>query len=81
MSQRELISTFADQYFNCIEDCVDKRAHSLTNYIYLCLAPNLCATDEEIARFTDLKNRLEAYSEAEKKAGSSRLLKWVKESI
>jgi len=79
--QRETLKAFAEEYFNLIEDCVNKRSWSLTRYIYMFLAPNMCATDDEIARFTALKDKLEAYTEEEKKEGTTRLLNWVKDSI
>ena len=79
--QRELIETFADEFFERIEDLVNNVAYSLTRFIYIFLQPSLNCTDEELARYHALKAKLEGYSEAEKKEGSDRLLKWVKDSI
>ena len=80
-SQRDLISSFTDDFFERIEDCVNDRAWSNTRYIYLFLQPNMCATDEEIQRFTALKDRLEAYIEEQRKEGTMRLINWAKDSI
>ena len=80
-SQRELISSFADEFFARIEDCVNDRAWSNTRYIYLFLQPSICANDEELSRFAALKAKLEGYSEDERKEGTMRLLNWVKDSI
>jgi len=80
-SQKELIATFADDFFERIEDCVNNRAWSNTRYIYLFLVPTMQASDAELARLNALKNRLEGYTEAQKKEGTDRLIKWVRESI
>lgn len=80
-SQRELISSFAGEFFERIEDCVNKRAWSNTRYIYLFVQPSICASTEEIAQFEALKKKLEAYTEAERKEGTMRLLNWCKDSI
>jgi len=39
------------------------------------------ATEEELAKFNALKTRLEAYTDEQKKEGTPRLLKYVKETI
>lgn len=80
-SQRELISSFADDFFAKIEDCVNDRAWSNTRYIYLFLQPSMNASDDEIQRFTALKDHLESYKEEERKEGTMRLLNWTKDSI
>jgi len=80
-SQREVIETLADQFFERIEECVNTRAWSLTRYIYLFLAPSMMATETELVRFRALLAKLEGYSEAERKEGTARLINWVKESI
>lgn len=80
-SQKELISSLAADFFERIEDVVNSKAWSLTRYIYLFTAPSLQASDSELAQFNALKDRLEAYTEAEKKEGTTRLIKWVKETI
>ena len=80
-SQREMLQTLSDEFFNRIEDCVNKKAHSITQYIYMFLAPTMIANDEELARLNALKTKLEAYSPEEKQEGTGRLLNWVKDSI
>lgn len=80
-SQRETIESFAEQFFERIEDCVNTKSWSLTRYIYLFLAPSMMATETELVRFRALQAKLESYSEAERKEGTPRLITWVKESI
>lgn len=80
-SQRDLISSLTSDFFEKIENCVNDRAYSNTRFIYMFLQPNMCATDEEIQRFTALKDRLEAYSEEQRKEGTMRLVNWAKDSI
>ena len=80
-SQRELCESFADEFFARIEDCVNKKAWSLTRYIYLFLAPSMNATEEELVRFRTLLAKLEGYSKDEVQEGTPRLVKWLKESI
>ena len=65
-SQKELIETFADDFFAKIESCVNLRAGSLTGKIYHFLVPTMQATDAAIARLDVLKTRLESYSEEQK---------------
>ena len=81
LSQRDLISSHSDDFFERIEGCVNSKAYSVTRYIYLFLNPSLQATDEELARFNGLKTRLESYTDEEKKEGTTRLLNWVKDTI
>ena len=57
------------------------RAHSNTRYIYLFLVPTMQATDAELVKLNALKDRLEGYGEDQKKEGTDRLIKWVRESI
>ena len=80
-SQRELLETFTDEFFNRIEDCVNTKAWSLTRSIYTFLAPTMNASDDELQRFNALKNRLESYTDEQKQEGTQRLLNWVKDSI
>lgn len=80
-SQRETIESFAEQFFERIEDCVNTKAWSLTRYIYIFLAPSMMATETELVRFRALLAKLENYSEAERKEGTARLINWIKESI
>lgn len=47
-SQRELIQQFAHEFYDRIEDCVNKKAWSLTRYIYHFLVPSMIASDEEL---------------------------------
>ena len=61
--QREVLSNFAQEFFDRIEDCVNKRAWMVTRHIYKYLAPNMFASSEEIAKFTVLKEKLEGYTE------------------
>ena len=70
-----------DEFFEKIEECVNTRAWSNTRYIYLFLVPSMKANDQELARLNALKTRLEGYSEAEKKEGTNRLIKWASETI
>jgi len=79
--QRELLATMSDEFFDRIEDFVDTKAWSLARYAYHFLAPGLKATQEELDRFKALLARLEGYSEHERKEGTFRLIKWVKDSI
>ena len=80
-SQKDLIETFAERFFEKIEECVNTRAWSNTRYIYIFLVPTMKANDQELARLNALKNRLEGYTEDQKQEGTNRLLKWLKESI
>ena len=76
-----MIETFAERFFEKIEECVNTRAWSNTRYIYIFLVPTMKANDQELARLNALKNRLEGYTEDQKQEGTNRLLKWLKESI
>ena len=80
-TQKDLIETFTDEFYEKIEDCVDTRAWSMTRYIYLFIVPSMKANDAELARLNDLKQRLESYTEEQKKEGTNRLLKWVQNTI
>lgn len=64
--QRDLIDTFADEFFNRIEDCVNSKSWSITRYIYIFLAPGMKATAEDLAKFKKLLSKMEAYSESER---------------
>ena len=79
--QRDLIDTFADEFFNRIEDCVNSKSWSLTRYIYIFLAPGMKATQEDLQKFQTLLSKMEAYTESEKKEGTTRLTNWVKDSM
>ncbi len=79
--QRDFIDTFADEFFNRIEDCVNTKSWSITRYIYIFLAPGMKATAEDLAKFKTLLSKMEAYSEGERKEGTTRLTNWVKDSI
>ena len=79
--QRDLIATFSDDFFERIENCVNTRSWSTTRYIYHFLAPGMKATQQELDKFNALLTKLQAYGEAEKKEGTGRLIKWLKDSI
>ena len=76
-----MIETFTDEFYEKIEDCLNTRAYNITRYIFNCLVPSMKANDAELARLNDLKQRLESYSEEQKKEGTNRLLKYVKNTI
>ena len=46
-SQKEILSQFADAFFEKIENLVEKAAWSQSRYIYLFMQPKLYATAEE----------------------------------
>ena len=62
-SQREMIETFSDEFFNRIEDTVNTKGFNLTRYVYHFLAPTMNANEAELSRFTALKSKLEGYAE------------------
>ena len=45
------------------------------------MSPGMKATQEELDRFNALLTRLQGYGENERKEGTFRLIKWVKDSI
>mmetsp|Transcript_9046 Transcript_9046/g.10651 ORF Transcript_9046/g.10651 Transcript_9046/m.10651 type:complete len:107 (+) Transcript_9046:2503-2823(+) len=80
-SQMDLLAQFGDEFFERIETFIDKAAWSQARYVYHFLQPKLQATDVELQRFVTLKNKLEAYSESERREGTNRLTNWLKDSI
>ena len=80
-SQKDLLAQFADDFFARVENLINKAAWSQARYIYMFCQPKLYASDEELARFEALYNKVTGYSEAERGEGTGRLTDWVKDSI
>lgn len=50
-SQRDILTEFADDFFNKIEHVVQTKAKSISESIYFYLQPNMITNDKEIERF------------------------------
>ena len=80
-SQKEILSQFADAFFEKIENLVEKAAWSQSRYIYLFMQPKLYATAEERQRFQSLLDRAEGYTEEQRGQATGRLINYLKDSL
>ena len=78
--QMSLLNQFSEKFFTQIYECVNSKAKSITQYIWIFLQPNLEATQAEIDRYEKFFKQIEDPG-FKKGDCHDRVIKWCKESL